>query len=339
MELKKGMRTRFSPSVLSRMPRKQVHLTKEQQLLMGIEQLALGREYILKQNRFSAGELVSFHDSLQKTDAESDAGPDWGLDRKYSNYRKIFKSFDIPVVIDFQLKVIQGFDNRPDVLRRLLAAYLRSVSWNYSEEALDLFIRNTPLGHDALFLLVVLHYSVLHGLRTEFVYRKFFSMLDTNRRVVPLSILVTRGQFFLVALEPSTGRTKQFLLSRIVKLTGDFVGSFNGRSLSTGPKVEFNPTRYLQSSEADFSKPKRKYLLAMYGNTYDHFRHSFNVEHRVIEGNPKKCRVEIETADENVVFAIAFRYGEWCRIVEPQEVVERFRFKVRAVGSAYDKPI
>ena len=302
---------------------------------MGIEQLALGREYILKQNRFSASDLVSFHDSLQKSEADSDSGPDWGLDRKYSNYRKIFKTFDIPVVIDFQLKVIQGFDTRPDVLRRLAASYLRAVSWNYSEDALDLFLRNTPLGYDALLLLVVLQYSILHGLRTEFVYRKFFSMLDTNRRVVPLSILVTRGQFFLVALEPSTGRTKQFLLSRIVKFTGDFVSSFNSRSLSTGPRLEFNPTRYLQSREADFSKPKRKYILAMYGNTYDHFRHSFNVEPRVIEGRPKKCRVEIETADENVIFAIAFRYGEWCRIVEPQEVVERFQQKLHSTLHSY----
>lgn len=313
----------------------QVHLTKAEQLIAAIEHLALGLEYVIRRKQLSVGELAHWQESMRTSDQMAGEKNEWGLERKYANYRKVFEHFGLPIKVDWQMGIAQGWE-KPEVFRRLLSTYLKHAGWGYSDAALGLLLRNSPLGTDLLFVIVVLHFAVAHSLPVAFRYRKFFLMRETDREAVPLAILVDRDQFYLVAREIDSQTEKQFMLSRVIALQSDLHGDFR-KALMNGSlqRTSFNPASYLRSENANFRRVPVAYQIWMFGNTYDHFRHTSTLEHRVLEGSPRRCLVEVRSVDQDEILQLAFRYGQWCRLEAPKGAVQDLTEKLSALASAY----
>lgn len=302
-------------------------LSAEEQLIFAMEELAIGRELIIKKKkRLSASALAGFICDLQSLEGETKRSKSSEPERTVRNYRKQFDAFNIPVSVDFQMKIIDNYEDNFKVIKKICKLYLQRICINYDDGALTRFIKNIPDIGDSLYYLVAIKYSILFGFPLEFEYQKLGSGELSRRIVIPYGIAV-RGNFLnIVGRDHKDNRDKQFILSRFTNLYTDLYDSYKMIKGKRITKKNFNYSEYLASSEGKFKRKPVKYRIKLLENSFDHFTHTYSFDYKIIEKESEENAViEIESVDRIYIMMIIFSYGKKCKLLDPESEVRKFK--------------
>ncbi|HNH10190.1 MAG TPA: hypothetical protein PK683_16955, partial [Leptospiraceae bacterium] len=121
------------------------YLSVQDQLLRGIEQLALGWFFIHKteneKKKVPMDLIISIlEEAYSEQDGSSEEETDY-LSRRYKNYREKLEEKPYQVKTDFQKKIIQNFKGNEDGIRNLAKLYLENYAEDYSDYILENYLK------------------------------------------------------------------------------------------------------------------------------------------------------------------------------------------------------
>jgi hypothetical protein len=322
------------------MPRSK--LSREEQILLSIEEFALCREYlIVRKKAKTKGEINEFLYALQKGEASAEMETDpESLRKNLDNYRKRFHELFIssprPLKVNWQMKIVENYDTSPENMARLSSLYLKKHCIHYDEKAMLRFIENIPDPGSALYYLVAARYAAKFGLELEIEYAKRSDKRTGLRQVLPIGFAARNGYLDLIALDLADGKRKQFIMSLISRLHTDLYRAFYRSNQKSGVSSHFDYARYLDSPEGRFGRTAKEYRIQVLEFSFNHFKHSYDFKFKVAEQNsPADVIVVFRSSEFEKVQRMVFDYGRYCKMLSPLDEVEFFSKKVSELSKIY----
>ncbi len=206
------------------------NLSKEQQLLQGLEILLLGNEwYIRGQSRNQLGETANVGDMYirfeeihnidggyeeqpesDETDAEAYEKRRTSLQeilrKRYSNYIKEVES-KFKVNINFQSKICNLRNENNETNFQIAKTIISKIAYSSSDDALKVALSNWEDKPAFLTFLFVLKYAIKFQFPIEFKYNKLMRLISSDRRVYPRSIALINGNLGIIAYDKNDQNT------------------------------------------------------------------------------------------------------------------------------------
>jgi len=332
---------------------KQKNLSREEQIQIGLEYVALAFEYCIhrrgNKNRRSLGDVIelledmrnpaylhSGHALSEKGEAFDD--PVSYEDRKYRMYMKKIQTIVPGFAADFQRGIVQKFKEKKHQ-KQFCAFYFKELCFAYNDDALELYVRNLADVSQALFQAVAIKYSILHKLRLIFEYTSIDGSIQSRREVIPLAVTARRQYLDLIALEvrrdASERIIKQFALSGVGMIESDLFESFYDPNRGES-EIQFDLDEYdANNPAARFGRKKVRFRLLLRDNSFQHFRQSYPLDYKLLRREGDSVEVELHTHDHRLVYSIVFDYGERCQLLEPDFAVGFLKKKFAALAGMY----
>ncbi len=299
-------------------------LSAEQQLILAIEELAFGRKYVIREKKMTGEELgAAIYEMYFGPDNPRPGSPE----RNFRNYRKQFPAFGLDVAMDLQMAKISGFENNRDVIKKICRFYLNRFSIFYNDFPLERLIRTALDPGGIPYMLASINYGIRYRLPLDFTYHKMNSKKKDRRRVYPYAMTVRGDYLNVVAMDAADRRIKQFILSRITEFHTDIIDVFTRKEETAAPHLSpFDYDAYLQSEDGSFFRQKIRYTIELLAHSFDHFCHSYDFPYTVIEKKgTTKTVIELASVDFHGVYQMLFNYGQFCRLLGPEEAIQEYR--------------
>ncbi|MCC5816060.1 MAG: WYL domain-containing protein [Leptospira sp.] len=259
------------------------------------------------------------------------------LRKRYEPYLKEFsKKYEIPV--SFQDKYLDAnYEEKPMTIIKICRDYLQDFVHSYSDEALELVVRNWQPNGDVLYFFVLCRYAIQRKVVLEFDYEKVMGGEKKRRRVIPYLIVILEYKLSLIAKDLRDGETKSFLISKIKNVQSDL-----RQIIISEPEddaEEFDYTRFRKEDpNARFQKEKVVYEIEIAKQNLDFLRHTENILFKELEKSvsTKGWKViQLETHRERDLFDLLFNYGKYARLVSPKNAVEKFKQELDELRDFY----
>lgn len=302
---------------------------------------------------WKAGELYLFLDELHSssthanseafsraTDNETKTALTEKLRKRYEPYLKEFsQKFNISV--SFQDKFLDaGFEGSPMKILSIAREYIQDMVHSYSDEAMELVVRNWSPYADVLYFFVVTRYAILNKVPIEFEYEKLMHQKLTYRKVIPLMIVLLEHKLSLIAKDLKDGETKSFLISKIKNIKSDLRTTIHTESRD---EIEdFDYTRYRREDpNATFHRTPIDYEIEIDPRNLDFLRHTETLTFQELARpaqQPNWKTIQVKTHRERDLFDLLFNYGLYARLVAPDLAVEKFRKELNELRDFYQNP-
>lgn len=333
------------------------NLSKEQQLVLGVEFLGLGykycvcgdRELISYNNRnivkMSSDELAELLDSLNGIESSETDKRLESTSRKYRLYLNEVKSLGVKIEAELGRRKLKGFE---DSILNLCRFYAKTYCYEYSDEAIKIFIKNRKSKsvrdnpYYSLYYLILVRYAIKHKLPIKFEYHNYNDYKKIkNRIVLPLGMSCKASHFFLFGVDLETGETKRFLYSCINEMYTDLeeAFSFPDHDLLRNFKKPKNIEAFLSeeySSEA--LNEAIDFKIEFYGDSYRRLLKTYNFEKiQEIESNRDEGKRVLLIRSKNVesIYSMLFAIGSSCKLVEPKIWVNQYQNKLKSIQRQY----
>lgn len=339
------------------------NLSKEQQLLQGLEILLLGNKwYIRGQSRNQLGETAKVGDMYirfeeihniddgneeqpesDETDAEAYEKRRTSLQeilrKRYSNYIKEVES-KFKVNINFQSKICNLRNENNETNFQIAKTIISKIAYSSSDDALKVALSNWEDKPAFLTFLIVLKYAIKFQFPIEFKYNKLMRLISSDRRVYPRSIALINGNLGIIAYDKNDQNTKSFLLGRIHSPKLDFYSDLLKSKENSVTLPNFDLVTYLSTDpNAKFQKQEITYTIWMAKNNLDFFKHTSTLPFEIKEEDSIKnfAIVEIKTFNEFQIFDLLFNYHTYAKLVGPPSAVENFKKKLKSLSEFYEE--
>ncbi len=311
------------------MPTK-TNLSTELQITRGIEQLALGWQFIgnpeNEKKKVPIELMINIQEESYNDLPESEENGTDYLDRRYRNYREKLTEKPFSIKIDFQKKIIQNFKGNEENIRRLAKIYLENYSEDYSDYILDNYLKvqkGNELLEYSIFAIVFFNLASQLGLTVEMTYDKILdSSKKRRRRVKPIGLSFRRPYLNLIAQDTNDKIYKHFILSCITEIHTDI---FDFRAQSERKKISISLKDFQNSRDFRFGREYVTYRIQLNKKYLRHFRHAYFPEFETIEENTDTVILEIETWDYRYFFNAILNYREHCILLSPPDKVAFYK--------------
>ncbi|HMV79797.1 MAG TPA: WYL domain-containing protein [Leptospiraceae bacterium] len=306
------------------------YLSVQDQLLRGIEQLALGWFFIHKteneKKKVPMDLIISIlEEAYSEQDGSSEEETDY-LSRRYKNYREKLEEKPYQVKTDFQKKIIQNFKGNEDGIRNLAKLYLENYAEDYSDYILENYLKiqkQNGLLEYSLFAVVFFHLACRLGLTVEVTYDNILDPAKKRRRrIKPIGITCRRPYLNLIAQDCNDSTYKHFVLSCITEIHTDI---FNYAYDSERKKSNIDLRQFRNSKEYRFGKEYVAYRIQLHKKFQKHFRNAYFPEFTILEENDESVILEVTTWDYRYLYNVIFNYREHCLLLAPAERVSFYK--------------
>lgn len=337
------------------MPATNRNLTKNEQLLLGIEQIAFGNHYVMNQKK-SLNEMIDMmyyfqqtpdelkddqDDSNDQSSIQDGVGASNSIQKNYQNYRRLLTE-KYGVIIDFKRHIFSGLNSHPEIYRSICSFYLKSISFNFDFNALDKWLQNEQQRFEVLTRLVMIKYYIKFGLLLNFDYEKLMSSTQSERKIIPMAITSRNGYLDVIGYDPSTDEMKYYILSCITQIHSDLWQEFEGGEWNYKQSENFDVDEFEKKSpNASFKRETQRYTIRLSGNSYHHFRNTYHLDYTPIdqENDNEYVTITFETTDTRMVKSLLFDYGVWCKLIEPKKIIDEFKEKLGGILEHYENNI
>lgn len=302
------------------------HLDGQEQLIAGIEIIALASYYIAKKSKaMNWTDLARFVNELLFPMDDVKALSD----RQLQNYRSIVED-KYNLNANFAGGRVDGLDDL-ERMHRIASDYLRTFCRNYDDDALRKLLRyrkdTDPITFpETLFLIFFLRNAARFSLQIEMDFDKIMGKVVESRRVVPVAFVCRTGYLDLIAEDAKDKKIKQFMVSGIRRIKTDFVQAFRRRPSQKKP---FDPEKYKNTKEFHFQQEPVKVEIEMRGQSFKHFLQTYLYEYEVI-AKDAAVRLRI-TGSERDMLNLVFNYGPFCTVLGPATFLKAYEGRLNAV--------
>lgn len=332
-------------------------LSKEEQILLGIEFLGLGYKYCIcddrevhsiiskKNSRMSTDELAELLDSMSGTEAESSDDRIESSSRKYRQYANEVNSIGVRIEAELGRKRLIGFE---ESILKLTSFYAKSHCHEYSDEAIKLFIKNRKSKsikdnqYYSLYYLILVRYATKHKFPIQFEYHNYNDHKKIkDRKVLPLGMSCKANHFFLFGVDLETGETKRFLFSCINEMYTDLEEAYSFPDLMNNSKMKFPPNigRFLaEEYPSEATNEPIDFKIEFYGYSHRRLLKTYAFESIVeIDSNPKdgKSIYVISTKNTESLFAMLFAIGTTCKLISPAIWINKYQERLKSIQRQY----
>ena len=307
-----------------------LHLSTQEQITRGIEQLALGWQFIsnpeTEKKKVSIDLMInileeSYNDLSERQDNETDY-----LDRRYRNYREKLGEKPFYIKIDLQKKIIQNLKGNEENIRRLAKIYLENYSEDYSDYILDNYLKvqkENRLLEYSLFVIVFFNLASRLGLTVEMTYDNILdSSKKRRRRIRPIGVSCRRPYLNLIAQDCNDKIYKHFVLSCITEIHTDI---FEFANDSERKRTNLDLKYFRNSKDYRFGKEYIAYRIELKKKFLRHFRNVYFPEFEIIEESSDAVILEVTTWDYRYFYNAIFNYREHCLLLAPTDKVDFYK--------------
>lgn len=306
------------------------NLSTELQTIRGIEQLALGWQFISSpknEKKKIPIELIinileeSYNDLPERQENETDY-----LDRRYRNYREKLSEKPFYIKVDFQKKIIQNLKGKEENIRLLSKIYLENYSEDYSDYILDNYLKvqkENGLLEYSVFVIVFFNLASRLGLTVEMTYDNILdSSKKRRRRIRPIGVSCRRPYLNLIAQDYNDKIYKHFVLSCITEIHTDI---FEFANDSERKRTNLDLKYFRNSKDYRFGKEYITYKIQLNKKFLRHFRNAYFPEFETIEENGETVILEVTTWDYRYFYNAIFNYREHCILLAPTDKVAFYK--------------
>jgi len=306
------------------------NLSTESQTTRGIEQLALGWQFISNpesEKKKVPIDLIinileeAYNDLPEREENETDY-----LDRRYRNYREKLSEKPFYIKIDFQKKIIQNFKGNEENIRLLSKIYLENYSEDYSDYILDNYLKvqkENRLLEYSLFVIVFFNLASRLGLTVEMTYDNILdSSKKRRRRIRPIGVSCRRPYLNLIAQDCNDKIYKHFVLSCITEIHTDI---FEFANDSERKRTNLDLKYFRNSKDYRFGKEYIAYRIELKKKFLRHFRNVYFPEFEIIEESSDAVILEVTTWDYRYFYNAIFNYREHCLLLAPTDKVDFYK--------------
>ena len=306
------------------------NLSTELQTIRGIEQLALGWQFISSpknEKKKIPIELIinileeSYDDLPERQENETDY-----LDRRYRNYREKLSEKPFYIKVDFQKKIIQNLKGKEENIRLLSKIYLENYSEDYSDYILDNYLKvqkENGLLEYSVFVIVFFNLASRLGLTVEMTYDNILdSSKKRRRRIRPIGVSCRRPYLNLIAQDCNDKIYKHFVLSCITEIHTDI---FEFANDSERKRTNLDLKYFRNSKDYRFGKEYITYKIQLNKKFLRHFRNAYFPEFETIEENGETVILEVTTWDYRYFYNAIFNYREHCILLAPTDKVAFYK--------------
>jgi predicted DNA-binding transcriptional regulator YafY len=309
-------------------------ITGKDQIVHGLEFTALAWRYHIKSHEQTLEQIAAVFAELL---ADGDEMPTLTL-RNINNWKaKTEDFFGIGINLQQRSIVLEGREFE------LASFYLRSFADSVNDEALRLvfsaFARERAPSQvtdpmEIMYRLVHLRFAIRHGLLTEIRYAKLMANDQSRLRLIrPLAVQSLDGLLDLTALDIRSGHLRHLLLSRITAIESDLFTAWNGQRFADQGKAAVQPFEH-----GEYGNPVCDAVLELRGRSYIHFVHRFYVKHDIIASETGRVVIRLPGIGERRIRDIVFNYGEYCTLLEPAPLRERFAAIAEKIAGHHRRP-
>ncbi|MBP6738717.1 MAG: WYL domain-containing protein [Leptospiraceae bacterium] len=302
------------------------NLSTESQITRGIEQLALGWQFISNpenEKKKVPVELIIniLEESYNDLPESEENGTDY-LDRRYRNYREKLSEEPFHIKIDFQKKIIQNFKGKEENIRLLSKIYLENYAEDYSDYIFEKYFKvqkENGLLEYSLFQIVFFNLASRLGLTVEMTYDNILdSSKKRRRRIRPIGVSCRRPYLNLIAQDCNDKIYKHFVLSCVTEIHTDI---FDFAKDSERKITNLDLKYFRTSKDYRFGREYEKYRIQLNKKYLKHFSNVYFPEFETIEERHDTVILEIETWDYRYFFNAIFNYREHCLLLAPPDKV------------------
>jgi hypothetical protein len=306
------------------------NLSTELQTIRGIEQLALGWQFISnpvnEKKKVPIELMINILEEAYNDLSESEENGTDYLDRRYRNYREKLSEKPFYIKVDFQKKIIQNFKGKEENIRLLSKIYLENYSEDYSDYILDNYLKvqkENGLLEYSLFVIVFFNLASRLGLTVEMTYDNILdSSKKRRRRIRPIGVSCRRPYLNLIAQDCNDKIYKHFVLSCITEIHTDI---FQFANDSERKRTNLDLKYFRRSKDYRFGKEYVTYRLALTKKFLRHFRNVYFPEFQTIEENTDTVILEVTTWDYRYFYNAIFNYREHCLLLAPTDKVDFYK--------------
>jgi hypothetical protein len=315
--------------LLEYMPTK-TNLSTESQITRGIEQLALGWQFMSnpenEKKKVPIELMINIlEESYNDLPESEENGTDY-LDRRYRNYREKLGEKPFYIKIDFQKKIIQKFKGNEENIRLLSKTYLENYAEDYNDYILENYFKvqkENGLLEYSLFQIVFFNLASRLGLTVEMTYDNILdSSKKRRRRIRPIGVSCRRPYLNLIALDCNDKIYKHFVLSCITEIHTDI---FEFANDSERKRTNLDLKYFRNSKDYRFGKEYVTYRIELKKKFLRHFRNVYFPEFETIEESSDAVILEVTTWDYRYFFNAIFNYREHCLLLAPTDKVAFYK--------------
>lgn len=306
------------------------NLSTESQITRGIEQLALGWQFVSnpenEKKKVPIDLIINILEEAYNDLSERDENGTDYLDRRYRNYREKLGEKPFFIKIDFQKKMIQNFKGNEENIKRLAKFYLENYAEDYSDYILDNYFKvqkENGLLEYSLFVIVFLNLASRLGLTIEMTYDNILdSSKKRRRRIRPIGVSCRRPYLNLIAQDVNDKIYKHFVLSCITEIHTDI---FNFAKDSERKRTNLDLKHFRNSKDYRFGKEYVTYRIQLKKKFLRHFRNMYFPEFETIEENAESVILEVTTWDYRYFYNTIFNYRDDCLLLAPLDKVAFYK--------------
>jgi hypothetical protein len=306
------------------------NLSSEEQTIRGIEQLALGWQFISnpenEKKKVPIDLMINILEEAYNDLSESKENETDYLDRRYRNYREKLGKKPFLIKIDFQKKILQNFKENDGNIRRLAKIYLESYSEDYSDYILDNYLKvqkGNRLSEYSLFAIVFFNLASRLGLTVEMTYDNILdSSKKRRRRIRPIGLSFRHPYLNVIAQDSNDKIYKHFILSCITEIHTNI---FDFSADSERKRASLDLKNFRSSNDYRFGREYVTYKIQLNKKYLRHFRNVYFPEFEVIEENSDTVILEVTTWDYRYFFNAIFNYRERCLLLAPLDKVAHYK--------------
>ena len=320
------------------MPTK-VHLSADEQITRGIEQLALGWNFINNpQNAKKKVPIDSIMDLIIRAYSyySEDKKSQEKAIRSFRNYREKLEEPPFKIKMDFQKKIIQNYKGKEKVIEDLCAVYLEKYAEDYSYLLLDKFLKIVKSDgklENALYYFVFFNLAARLGIKVEFTYDNILDgSKKSKRRVIPIALTCRHPYINLVAKDLKDNQYKHFILSCIEEIHTDILEVYKYQD---NEKLEVNLKEFKETKEYRFNRKVETYTIQLNKKYLKHFRHVYFPEFKKISEANEFIILEVSTWDYRSLFQALFNYREDCIFLSPSHKVKQYKNILKEILKQY----
>jgi hypothetical protein len=314
------------------------NLTRQEQLILGIEQLGLARKLVFVKEGINSIRLIEILEQMQVENPNDLFLEDREIpERKYNNYRKILQE-EFGVILNFKKGWVQNFEEDLDKIIKICSTYFQTICHRQNDISIKLFVKNRASQEiketyaDALSYLVAFKYAIRFGLKLEFKYSKFMNQEISRRRVIPYALSIQNEYIDLIAYDVNDGIIKQFIINCISELNWNFYSEF----IQFKNKSKFNLEEYKKSDLGNFYREKVDYKISFSEFSFRHFVNTYDIDYEILENIDQKVFCRVSTSDWHLIQKILFQYNLYAKLLSPLLKVQEFQWMIQSLQKIYE---
>lgn len=322
------------------MPQKS-YLTPQEQLTRGIEQLALGWNFITnpknEKRKISADAILSIlEEAYNDLSASGDDETDF-LNRRYKNYREKLEEPPFFIKIDFQKKILQNFKGNDEIIKKFAKIYLEMYAEDYNEIIVENYFKiqkQNGLLEYALFLIVFFNLSARLGLKVDLTYDNIMhSFKKRRRKIQPIGLSCRLPYLNLIALDLDTKTYKHFVLSCITDVHTDIFDFYKDPERK---RINLDLKSFRDSKDYRYEMDYVTFRIQLNKKFLRHFQHVYFPEFEIISEGQETVILDVSTWDYRYFYNAIFNYRNHCRILSPEDKIKSFKEFLQKTLKVYE---